>query len=597
MQILVTKAQKRKREEGKETVFIRGGNEILSERMEHFKRRKTTHVMEAVSPSVGKFVLECIPASYICKFLTLKKETPFNITYHTPRASLGEPTMNLRAMDSNNSMLRREFSGTLNENGMASQSIERTDLPPNVDWQPQSKANAEGISSGLRANDFVEGEDVLHGQAEHVIDPAREVEEAVVVDTTAVNEETEDNAELEAIVDNGLPPSSPNSPAISDVEFLLRSKIYTLIDVEFKSSNSERNPGTINISRLYNTKVMDTIFKDLTKLPVIFPNGPRDYMFYCKMMDKMARIFEERGCTVGAMIALSLLKRGFGKRNSPVTTECDCTCTYKLACIFDKRGEESLAVSHYRSAFEGFQALKDEGRLLSQKRQNYQLRCELSFACFLQRIGNNDEALNVLANNFIKSLSRSCEAPATSAQLEKVLSSLENLSNDIDTDGHLTKNLASLRKQVFTRPLFKVAYFDLLKLANTFSCLGRFDDADSIFDFAFPKILHVETWNRKKAGMAICYAEHYQRQSKWTQSLRPIQLAFESLTLLIKETHGDTMVSELAVSSYLQLTFIPEFKTAEPTTRRIDQSFRQTSGKGALSNPRRSRHWHSPTAC
>ena len=418
----------------------------------------------------------------------------------------------------------------------------------------------------------------------------------MVVDTAAAVEETEDNAEPEPTVDNDPPPSSPDPFALADVEFLLLSKIYTLIDAEFKSSNSERKPGTIKLSRLYNTKVMDAIFKDLTKLPVIFPNGPRDYMFYCKMMDKMARIFEEKGCAVGATIALSLLKRGFGKRNSPVTTECACTCTYKLACIFDKKGENSLAESHYRSAFEGFQALEDEGRLLSQKRQNYQLRCELSFARFLQRIGNSDEALNVLTNTFIKSLSRSCEAPATSAQLEKVLSSLENLSKNIDTDGHLTKNLADLRKQVFTRPLFKVAYFDLVKLANAFSCLGRFDDADSIFDFGFPKILRVETWNHKKTRMAICYAEHYQRQNKWVHSLRPIKVAFGSLTLLIRDTK-DKMVSELAVFLYLELTFISEDKAAEPTTRRIGQSFKHPSGKCALSNQRQQRHWHTPTAC
>jgi hypothetical protein len=61
MQVLVVKAQKRKREEGKETVFIRGDTEISAERMEHFKRRKTTHVVEALSPSVGKFDSPSVP--------------------------------------------------------------------------------------------------------------------------------------------------------------------------------------------------------------------------------------------------------------------------------------------------------------------------------------------------------------------------------------------------------------------------------------------------------------------------------------------------------------------------------------------------------
>lgn len=58
MQILVAKAHKRKRDERKDTVFIRGNNKISAERLDNFKRRKTTHVVEAVSPSAGKLMFE-----------------------------------------------------------------------------------------------------------------------------------------------------------------------------------------------------------------------------------------------------------------------------------------------------------------------------------------------------------------------------------------------------------------------------------------------------------------------------------------------------------------------------------------------------------
>jgi len=53
MQVLVAKAEKRARDEGKETVFFQGEAEIAPKRFENFKRRKTTHTMEAVSPSAG----------------------------------------------------------------------------------------------------------------------------------------------------------------------------------------------------------------------------------------------------------------------------------------------------------------------------------------------------------------------------------------------------------------------------------------------------------------------------------------------------------------------------------------------------------------
>jgi hypothetical protein len=41
MSIIVAKAEKRGREEGKETVFFHGQSEITRERIEQFKRRKT----------------------------------------------------------------------------------------------------------------------------------------------------------------------------------------------------------------------------------------------------------------------------------------------------------------------------------------------------------------------------------------------------------------------------------------------------------------------------------------------------------------------------------------------------------------------------
>jgi hypothetical protein len=54
MSIIVAKAEKRVREEGKETVFFHGQSEITRERIEQFKRRKTTKAVEEALPSAGK---------------------------------------------------------------------------------------------------------------------------------------------------------------------------------------------------------------------------------------------------------------------------------------------------------------------------------------------------------------------------------------------------------------------------------------------------------------------------------------------------------------------------------------------------------------
>jgi hypothetical protein len=54
MNILVAKAEKRVREDGKETTFFHGGSQITKERIDQFKRRKTTKDIEAPLPSAGK---------------------------------------------------------------------------------------------------------------------------------------------------------------------------------------------------------------------------------------------------------------------------------------------------------------------------------------------------------------------------------------------------------------------------------------------------------------------------------------------------------------------------------------------------------------
>ncbi|KAE9382026.1 hypothetical protein N431DRAFT_322170, partial [Stipitochalara longipes BDJ] len=63
MSIIVSKAEKRAREEGKETAFFHGGAQITRERIEQFKRRKNFREDIAMLPSA---------------------DTPENITYHTP---------------------------------------------------------------------------------------------------------------------------------------------------------------------------------------------------------------------------------------------------------------------------------------------------------------------------------------------------------------------------------------------------------------------------------------------------------------------------------------------------------------------------------
>lgn len=55
MQVIVAKAAKRAIDNGKETVFFLGDAQISPEKMQNFKRRKTTTVLKEASPSAGKW--------------------------------------------------------------------------------------------------------------------------------------------------------------------------------------------------------------------------------------------------------------------------------------------------------------------------------------------------------------------------------------------------------------------------------------------------------------------------------------------------------------------------------------------------------------
>lgn len=54
MSILVAMAEKRKRDEGKETRFFHSGAEIKSEKFENFKKRRMNKSMDLLSPTVGE---------------------------------------------------------------------------------------------------------------------------------------------------------------------------------------------------------------------------------------------------------------------------------------------------------------------------------------------------------------------------------------------------------------------------------------------------------------------------------------------------------------------------------------------------------------
>jgi hypothetical protein len=54
MKVVVAKAEKRLREDGKDTVFFHNGLMMPPEKIENFKRRKIVRESDPASPSAGK---------------------------------------------------------------------------------------------------------------------------------------------------------------------------------------------------------------------------------------------------------------------------------------------------------------------------------------------------------------------------------------------------------------------------------------------------------------------------------------------------------------------------------------------------------------
>lgn len=71
MKVLVAKCGKRKRDEGKDTNFFHMGMEIPSEKLENFKKRKSTQKMEVVSPTAGMWYLDL---NHVQNLLTARQE-------------------------------------------------------------------------------------------------------------------------------------------------------------------------------------------------------------------------------------------------------------------------------------------------------------------------------------------------------------------------------------------------------------------------------------------------------------------------------------------------------------------------------------------
>ncbi|KAK0113497.1 hypothetical protein ONS95_013753 [Cadophora gregata] len=132
MAFIAAKADKRKADECKDTVFFRGGIKIESERIDNFKKRKLTATDMADLPIIV--------------------DTPCNMTYHTPTAAgleLGETEAIITHDSSIGQSLHANFElGDEEYHGSAIKDLGAKNYIPNVVNRPGETLDAEQHSTG-----------------------------------------------------------------------------------------------------------------------------------------------------------------------------------------------------------------------------------------------------------------------------------------------------------------------------------------------------------------------------------------------------------------------------------------------------------------
>lgn len=293
------------------------------------------------------------------------------------------------------------------------------------------------------------------------------------------------------------------------------------------------------ISRLPRNSTLSYVLATLVRLSETFvsKDGPSRDIVY-RVLHNLYTAYRCRGLWEEAILVLRLQLMGYGAEWCPFSKLRArrswklriLRCVLGLARLFEKKGDQQRAESHYRGASKGLKRRWPNSEMY--------FGCQLEFARFLLRLDRDNEALTILIRLFIQKAS-TWSGP--SEHTEELFELLEEVFLKIvpdDDGGGLEATFSTLWKSSIHWRNSSWSNFSVFTdFAEKLSILGEFKNAEPLFKFTTSNARDFEEsfvskWERQMFPLRVLqvhikFVEHYQRQGKWLESAFQLEKAFD----------------------------------------------------------------------
>ncbi|KAN0121948.1 hypothetical protein V8E51_000274 [Hyaloscypha variabilis] len=579
MTIVLSKGEKRAREEGKETAIFHGGTPITRERIEQFKRRKTCRKDIEVSPSA---------------------DTPKNITYHTPEPGSPNPVF-LRAEQNVSPILENDevsLADVLPRPRTAVSGSYRSAKIPELatvvempageeESEEESEESDEEIEEGLSFSTATRAS--YSRNALHQPDPI-----TTSVEFTTSTEDLHPEQASSATLD--LRDSSKNVPltreqpsdlndnceillpdtgSINENLHRLSLSIPKLFVLEFSVRATKATPKLMSDTQLWDTGSNNSVLAQANTTPVASEGtiktalefhsqgwlttaifeilaGTESSEFeaqrtFCENLWHLGPSFEKKHCMEEALMTYDLIHAGYQVTRRSWTDRENIKCLVYRARVLRKMEKVDQSEALYREAIKALQERGDG---------NCELECLLDLADFLSARDMDFEALSLLLHAYIGK-SWCTDTSAENQKMLELLNCVQRIHSKTETgEGFasvtaIISRMRTIQMRRIDAHNYQNLWFELVQLGSHYSSFEKFKLADLCFGFSAPRG-NSNTNPKNRLRLAQFRKErsvHCKRQGKFSESLWYLTLAFNQLLSLgpgdydgIEEEEGDLVV-------------------------------------------------------
>ncbi|PBP26342.1 hypothetical protein BUE80_DR002609 [Diplocarpon rosae] len=556
MSFAVAKREKRKNDEGKETIFYHGDSLIPPEKIDHFKRRKMTNRGRVATPEPG---------------------TPRDISYHTPAPERSpSPNPNLEEVSEYRSTTWNQRSVSPIKEQSLTPVMENHVTPrlehsiPQMMEQSMPFHHPPSMKYEPRPDDLMDAE----GEDEATPAPPSSTDELPVLKTNSSNGD-----QMAYQMDrrgSSLQPADIAKAAEKEGSVESSDNLVHGVFIDFPRIASRLSVGDLDGQTSYLRGSDDM-------LPPIDGNADEraqdgTLAVFEEKMD-LARSYREGGSLrkaesayLQALVEYSDIATVEGKitQHIPefllffkslniagpqynldqsificrwllVTCEKELgqgaetmRATHALADLFRRSNRLDDAEDLYTKAFSGFERLS----LVKER-----LECQRSLGTLLFSVGRLDKAVRMLVSTLCEFMTDdTLEGLGHGEEIGGVLTALSEAFTKTKHDRrwNAMKSSVSQLQVLLLRPstvcrwsqnIQPKVFLEAMKLASTISQEDWYDTAEMLYLVTVPKIHALDNfiYGRKKADAFIAYCMQHQRRKEWRKCIRDILHAYKSL--------------------------------------------------------------------